>query len=146
MLWTGCVLSAYRACSAALPWLLTADIIPLTLNSLLHYLLACIKVVVALKLPCLLCAHFLFEAVCMPPNQQPNGKWTPVKPNYQIDDTVWLECLTGYKLADQRLLSVTCGKDTLWSIPGPTCLGKRRVFFLWETMLCEFQEIDESDG
>lgn len=25
VLWTGCVLSAHRACSAALPWLLTAD-------------------------------------------------------------------------------------------------------------------------
>ena len=51
-----------------------------------------------------------------------------MKPNYQIDDTVWLECLTGYKLADQKLSSVTCGKDTLWSTPGPTCLGKGRGF------------------
>ena len=64
-----------------------------------------------------------------------------MKPNYQIDDTVWLECLTGYKLANQKLSSVTCGKDTLWSTPGPTCLGKGRVFFLQETMLCEFQEL-----
>lgn len=47
-----------------------------------------------------------------------------MKPNYQIDDTVWLNCSTGYKLVDQKLSSVTCGKDTLWSIPGPTCLGK----------------------
>ena len=68
-----------------------------------------------------------YVAVCMPPSSQANGKWTPQKPSYGIDETVWLRCSTGYELADQKISSVTCGKDTQWGTPSPTCRGKGRV-------------------
>ena len=63
-------------------------------------------------------------AVCSTPSLEANGKWTPHKPRYQIGETVWLQCLRKrYKLADQTISSVTCGKDTQWSIPRPICQG-----------------------
>ena len=66
-------------------------------------------------------------AVCMPPKQQDNGKWTPEKPSYNIGATVWLNCATGFKLTDSSISSATCGKDTQWSSPSPTCQGKSIV-------------------
>lgn len=62
-------------------------------------------------------------AVCLPPEQQGNGKWTPEKLSYNIGATVWLNCATGYQLTDPSVSSVTCGKDTQWSTPTPTCQG-----------------------
>ena len=73
----------------------------------------------------------------MPPTQQANGEWTPQKPNYQVDETVWLQCSTGYELTDQKVSSVTCGKDTQWSTPSPTCRGKSR---------CSLRGRDKSGG
>lgn len=67
-------------------------------------------------------------AVCLPPKRQGNEKWTPVKPSYRIGETVWLNCATGYKLAESGVSSVTCGKDTQWSTPSPTCQGKKKRF------------------
>ncbi|KAK2570207.1 Adhesion G protein-coupled receptor B3 [Acropora cervicornis] len=61
-------------------------------------------------------------AVCSTPSLEANGKWTPHKPRYQIGETVWLQCLRKrYKLANQTISSVTCGKDTQWSTPRPIC-------------------------
>ncbi|KAJ7391864.1 hypothetical protein OS493_016154 [Desmophyllum pertusum] len=67
---------------------------------------------------------FTCIAVCMPPKQQDNGKWTPEKPSYNIGATVWLNCATGFKLTDSSISSATCGKDTQWSSPSPTCQDK----------------------
>lgn len=60
-------------------------------------------------------------AVCLPPKLEENGKWMPPKPNYQIDETVWLTCLKGYEFADPKTSSLTCGKDTQWGTPRPLC-------------------------
>ena len=62
-------------------------------------------------------------AVCSTPSSEANGKWISSKPRYQIGETVWLQCLLGYKLADQTISSVTCGKDTQWGTPRPICQG-----------------------
>ena len=62
-------------------------------------------------------------AVCLPPTQDENGKWAPEKPSYRIGETVWLNCDTGYKLTDSGVSSVTCGKDTQWSVSNPSCQG-----------------------
>lgn len=48
----------------------------------------------------------------------------PNKPTYRIAETVWLNCDLGYKLADSDVSSVTCGKDTEWSTPNPSCQGE----------------------
>ena len=48
----------------------------------------------------------------------------PNKPTYRIAETVWLNCDLGYKLADSNVSSVTCGKDTEWSTPNPSCQGE----------------------
>ena len=86
----------------------------------------------------LIFASILFViAVCLPPKRQGNEKWTPVKPSYRIGETVWLNCATGYKLAESGVSSVTCGKDTQWSTPSPTCQGKKKRFsILFLNFLC----------
>ena len=66
-------------------------------------------------------------AVCLPPKRQGNEKWTPEKRSYRIGETVWINCAAGYELADSGLSSVTCGKDTQWSTPSPTCQGKKKT-------------------
>ena len=100
----------------------------LVLDSRFHSLFRCIFVITVNSIDLYCCSFvLLFIAVCMPPASQANGKWSPQKSNYGIGETVWLQCLTGYELADQKISSVTCGKDTQWGTPGPTCQGKARL-------------------